>query len=186
MIRLPRLTLTQWIPLITLGLILLLWLWLALTLWGQYRGYHQESWDLIPRIARLNGLIESEQALSESSQRVSQELAGLVYSANADPAVTGTQLQQHVRTALEGAGLSVAGSQILPPQVDRLFTRIQLDVSASGSMEALEAGLLALGELRPLVIVDSVNLQPLRSRRRGDDSQIVNLRLRVTALRSVP
>ncbi len=186
MIKLPRLTLVQWIPLVTLGLVLLVWLWLAAHFWGQYRAYHQESYDLIPRIARLKGLVASEAALRDANDSVREELAGLTYPMTQDPAATGAQLQQQVRAALEAAGLSVAGSQILPPQIDRLFTRIQLDLTASGSMEALEGGLLALEEVRPLVILESVSLQPVRSRRRGDEQQLVNVRLRLVALRLGP
>lgn len=186
MITFPRLTLVQWIPLVALGLLLVVWLWLAIYAWGQYRAYHQESYDLVPRIARLKGLVASEESLRAANDIVRQDLAGLTYPLSQDPAATGTQLQQQVRSLLEGVGLSVAGSQILQPQVDRLFTRIQLEVNASGSMGALEAGLLALHEMRPLVIVDSVSLQPSRARRRGDEEQLVNMRIRLVALRLGP
>lgn len=169
----------------TLALLLLLWLTIAVNLWQSYRNYHQESADLIPRIARLTGLIESEARLRDANEEVSAQLAGYTFPSTTDPASAGANMQQQIRNAFEKAGLTVAGSQILPPRIDPLLTRIQLEVTASGPLESLETALLELPELRPMVLIDHLNVQPARARR-GDLTQSVSVRLRLTALKVLP
>lgn len=185
MISFRRLSRAQTIVAVTIGVVAVVWLMIALNLWHSYRSYHQESVDLVPRIARLSGLIESEPRLRAANEQVSAQLAGFTFPPTADPAAAGAGMQQQIRNAFEKAGLTVAGSQILPPRVDPLFTRIQLEVTANGPLESLEAALLELPELRPLVLVDSLNIQPARGRR-GDSTQSVTIRLRLTSLRVLP
>lgn len=185
MINIRRLSRSRIIVAATLGILALVWLLIALNFWGKYRAYHQESKDLIPRIARLSGLMESEASLRNANDLVSGQLAGLTFPAASDPAAAGASMQQQIRNTFEKAGLTVAGSQILPPRVDPLFTRIQLEVTANGPLESLEAALLELPELRPLILIDSLNIQPARTRR-GDASQSVSVRIRLTSLRVLP
>lgn len=180
-----QLSRAQWLIGLSLTLLLLLWLIILVQSWGQYRGYHEQSKNLVPRIARLEGLVASEAALKEANQQIAGEIATKVYPVATDPASTGTAMQQQIRGVFAKAGLTVSGSQILPPRIDQLFTRIQLEVAASGSMEALELALLELAELQPIVMIDSINVQPARARR-GDASQSVTVRLRLTSLRMLP
>lgn len=185
MIDFRRLSRAQLIVVGTLAVIAVVWFLIALNLFGKYRAYHQESKDLVPRIARLTGLIESEAKLREANEQISTQIAGLAFPGTSDPAATGASMQQLIRSSFEKAGLVVAGSQILPPRIDPLFTRIQLELTANGSLESLETALLELRELRPLVLVDSLNIQPARVRR-GDPAQMISLRIRLTSLRVLP
>lgn len=182
-----RITRAQWIVAASLAVIVCVWLWAALSFWGQYRSLHQQSQDLIPRIARLAGLAGSEAALQASSEQASGQLQLLVYG---DAGDASAMMQQQVRQVMERAGLTVAGSQILSPRVESLFTRLQLDINATGSIEALEVTLQELRDLRPLVLVDSLQAQPVRTRvRRGDTSppeQVLTLRIRLSSLRLQP
>lgn len=184
---LKKITRAQWVVGVSLAVIVCLWLWAALAFWGHYRSLHQQSADLIPRIARLAGLAESESTLQAASEQANGQLQLLVYSDSGDASA---MMQQQVRQVLERAGLTVAGSQILSPRVEPLFIRLQLDINATGSIEALEAALQELRGLRPLVMVDSLQAQPVRSRvRRGDVSspeQALTLRIRLSSLRLQP
>lgn len=182
-----KVTRAQWVVAASLAVVVFVWLWIALSFWGQYRNLHQQSQDLIPRIARLAGLAESESALQAASEQANGQLQLLVYG---DAGDASAMMQQQVRQVMERAGLTVAGSQILSPRIESLFTRLQLDINATGSIEALEATLQELQNLRPLVMVDSLQAQPVRIRvRRGNTSppeQALTLRIRLSSLRLQP
>jgi general secretion pathway protein M len=184
---LERITRAQLIVAVSVAVIGCVWLWAAVSFWGHYRSLHQQSQDLIPRIARLTGLAESEAVLQAASEQAHGQLQLLVYG---DAGDAGAMMQQQVRQVMERAGLTVAGSQILSPRVEALFTRLQLDINATGSIEALEIALQELRDLRPLVMIDSLQAQPVRSRaRRGAASspeQVVTLRIRLSSLRLQP
>lgn len=184
---LKNLTRAQWIVAVSLAAIVCLWFWVALFFWGHYRSLHQQSQELIPRIARLAGLAESEAVLQAAGEQADSQLQLLVYG---DAGDANAMMQQQVRQVLEQAGLTVAGSQILTPKIESLFTRLQLDISATGSIEALEVALRDLHDLRPLVMVDSLQAQPARTRVRGGGAlpfeQVLTLRLRLSSLRLQP
>lgn len=186
-IQLKRITRAQWIVGISLASVLVVWLWCALYWWGQYKGWHSQSHDLIPRIARLSGLIESEADLQAASEQAQLQLQQMVYGDGGDASAL---MQQQVRRVMEQAGLTVSGSQILNPKKEALFSRLQLEVNASGSVEALELALQDLRELRPLVMIDSLQAQPVRTRvRRGATvapEQVLSLRIRLSSLRLQP
>jgi hypothetical protein len=185
MILLRSLSRAHWVVGLSLVALIVVLLIVAVNCWGLYRSYHEQSKDLIPRIARLEGLAESTSMLNDANQVVDLQMADMVYTSGADSASIGAVMQQTIRGVFDKAGLTVSGSQILPPRIDKLFARIQLEVAATGSLESLEVALLELAELQPLVVVDSLNVQPTRARR-GDASQKVNLRLRLTSLRMLP
>lgn len=180
-------TRAQWVVTASLAVIMFVWLWIALSFWGQYRSLHQQSHDLIPRIARLSGLAESEAVLKMASEQANGQLQLLVYGEVGDASA---MMQQQVRELMERSGLIVAGSQILAPVVEPLFTRLQLEVNATGSIDALEVVLQQLQDLKPLVMVDFLTAQTAASRvRRGEitsDPQILVLRLRFSSLKIQP
>ena len=72
---------------------------------------------------------------------------------------------------MAGAGLSVSGSQILPTRKADGFDRLSLDISAQGNVDALDEALLSLELMRPLVLVESLSVKPVRERRRSRSRQ---------------
>jgi len=184
---LRRFTQGQIIVLATLLVGIICFLIIAGKMWSAAAGYHQQSRDLIPRIARLAGLAESESILQLASEQVHAEVTQLVYAQDID---AGAALQQQVRRVVERAGLTVSGSQILNPRIENLYSRIPLEVNATGSLEALEAALVELRDLKPIILVDSLQMQPVRARvRRGSTSapeQALTIRFRVSGFKVQP
>lgn len=172
--------------LLTLALGALLVLLLLGAIWGQQSAYKSRAADLGPRIARMQGLVEHREMLREAAHLADQALLDLTYPAAEDTQTTATAMQQQVRGVMEAAGLDVTGSQILPASNEEHFTRIRLDLTARGGMDALEAALLGLDGEQPLMLVESLNIQPVRTRRRGDNTQHVVARFRLVSLRLLP
>lgn len=170
----------DWMLIIIASALAVLWISIAASLYLDYRATHQQSHDLVPRIARLHGLAESQPLLERVSNEALQQWQGLVYGAQGDAE---SQLQQSVRTALQKAGITVAGSQILAAKKDQQFMRLSLDITASGDLESLEQALEALLVLKPLVSIDMLTIQPQVQRtRRADPAQLIGVRIRLSAL----
>lgn len=138
--------------------------------------------ELEPRISRLNGLIQSVEKLEQSNRVATSQLAELTYPASLDSATGGASLQRQVRGYMEGAGMSVTGSQVLTSEKREGFEVFRVNVTATGTMESLEEGLIALEAARPLVFIGAIEMMPARTRR-GDDSQNIVLKLTLSAMR---
>lgn len=171
---------------LTLAIPLLLLLYALLTLWGQRADFQGEIRRLEPRIARLSGLIESEEALRQSAGRVDSRVLDLVFPATEDRAAIAVALQQDVRRILTEAGLDIRNSQVMPTReldgLDYLTVKLQV----TGDLEALDSALEEFANYLPLMLVESLAITPVRESRRRRDSarqQLVSATMQLLALR---
>ena len=76
---------------------------------------------LLPRIARLEGLIASGDQIEGSAEKVGRLVANLVYPVTADRDTVSATLQKDVRQILVESGMSVSNSQVLPVRQEEVF-----------------------------------------------------------------
>lgn len=172
---------------LTVALPLALLIYFAADFLGKRAEYQSEIDRLEPRIARLRGLVESEDLLGTSSENVGTRLLDLVYPATEDRAEVSAALQKNVREIASDAGLSVSNSQVLKPKQEDGFERIGLKLTLSGDLSALDTALLDLATYAPLLLVESIEIWPDRqSRRKGEEPhQNLTATMQLLSLRSV-
>jgi general secretion pathway protein M len=129
--------------------------------------YAAEVESLEPRIARLEGMLSNEEAFSAASENADTLLKEVAYGSGRSPAATAAAMQREIRDVLVGAGLSVAGSQVIEDDEESEgFLRLWLDVTAVGNINSLDDALAQLDDIRPVVFVKSVKIKPERQRAR--------------------
>jgi general secretion pathway protein M len=156
-----------WICGLTLALPLLAYLITLSELVGMYSSYQTHIGRTESRVARLQGLIEQQNKLSNASQSALAQVVELVYPGNQDSAAISTTLQTGVRQIFTSAGLSVTNSQVLPVREQDDFDYIGLRITVSGPLDALDAALLDLTQYQPLVLLESLGVRPEGRVRRG-------------------
>lgn len=173
---------------LTLLLPILLYLNVLLGLLGLRFEYQGEISDLQPRIARLQGLIDNEDALRQSAGQVDARLAELGYPATEDANAVAATLQADVRQLFSEAGLEVSNSQVLPTRQEERFDLMAIKLTASGDMSALDAALIGIAAFRPMLLVESLDVFPARGQRqRGEpEGQQVTAVFQLLALRLLP
>lgn len=174
---------SAWICALTLLIPLLLYFYTLLGLLGVRHAYQSDIDNLIPRIARLQGLIGHESQLSEASAQSSGEVAKLVYPASGDRATVSAGLQTSVRQILADAGLTVSNSQVLPVREKENLDYISIRLTVEGDMSGLDAALAGIAEFRPLLLVESLEMRPVRSANKNDESQFLTATLQLLSLR---
>jgi len=137
-----------------------------------------------PRIARFLAAQEHEKSFEAANVQSELVLAQQVHLSGDETAIT-SQLQQDVRSAFEGVGLNVSASQILPAKNEQQLSRLYLDITASGSVVALNDALAVLEAARPKIYTEWVNIQPVRQRRGPVVSQVINARFRLFVMRGL-
>lgn len=164
------------------------------SLWSMRQEYSGEIDSMTPRTARFLGFLQSEEQLSAEAREVEQVLGELAYSSARDSATTSATMQQNIREMMAATGLSISGSQILPAKKIEGFDLLNLNIVAEGNIGSLDEAIANLRVLRPLVLIESVNIKPLRVRaanRRGkeplalEDQRKLTVRFRLLSLRSV-
>lgn len=178
-----------WIVALTLLVPLLIYLYALINLVSLRQAYQADIDRLSPRIARLQGLIDNQQALAAAAERADQLMVDLVYPVSEDRASVAARLQQDIRQLLVEAGLNVSNSQVLPVREVELFDYIGLKLTVTGSVDALDAGLSTLAAYRPLLFVESLEIWPNRASRRKKKNepelQSLSATLQLLSLRAV-
>ncbi|MFV0277871.1 MAG: type II secretion system protein GspM [Parahaliea sp.] len=168
----------------TVLLPVLLLCYLLLGLLGLRGEYRQEVQRLEPRIARLEGLLQREEDLRQSAERVASEVSELVYSPSDDRASVSAALQSSVRGILADAGMNVANSQILPIEDFQGFDRLAVKLVATGDLPQLDGALADIAAFRPLLLVEQMDIRPSRQRRGNQpEVQEMTVTLQILALR---
>ena len=176
---------SAWICGLTLLLPMVFYVNTLVGLWGLHRDYQSDIDNLIPRIARQYGLIEHEDELRDASNMASKQVSALVYPASRDTASVSTALQSDIRQIFSDAGLTVSNSQVLPLRKKEHFDHINISLRVQGDMAGVDAALTDIAEFRPLLLVESLEMRPLRSGRSGANEQIVVVSLQLLALRAI-
>ena len=169
---------------LTLLLPALLYVNTLLGVWGMHRDAQSDIDNLMPRIARQYGLIEHEDELRDASNLALRGVATLVYPASRDAASVSTTLQTSIRQIFSDAGLTVSNSQVLPVREKEHFNYINVNLTVQGDISGVDAALTDIAEFRPLLLVESLEMRPLRSGRAGAKDQIVVVSLQLLALRA--
>lgn len=177
---------SAWICGLTLLVPLLLYFNMLFGLLDIGQSYKSEIDNLIPRISRLRGLVEVESQLRDTSARSSGALEKLVYPASGDRTTVSAALQTNVRQILSDAGLRVSNSQVLEIREKENFDYISIRVTVEGDLSGMDAALTGIARFRPLLLVESLDLSPVRSGRRGNEKgQIIKATMQLLSLRAV-
>jgi general secretion pathway protein M len=171
----------------TLAIPVLLVFYIVLDFLVVRQGYQAEIDGLQPRVARMIGLIESEEQLRVSAGQLGSQVLNLVYPPTDDSAVVSAALQKDVRQIMTDAGLSVTNSRILPIVQDESFDRIGLSLTVIGGLDALDSALLTITAYKPLLLIDSMDIKPRRTSRSQDKSgqQIIIASFQLLTLRTI-
>ena len=172
---------------LTLLLPVVLVLYLVVDFFVMRQGYQGEIDRLQPRIARMVGLIESEEQLQLSAGRLGTQVLNLVYPPTEDSAAVSAALQKNVRQIMTEAGLTVSNSRILPIVQEEKFDRIGLSLTVSGGLDALDAALSSMNSYTPLLLVDNMDIKPKRMTRSRDKNgqQIITASFQLLTLRAI-
>ena len=148
--------------------------------WTKYQDDKKRMEQLEPRISRLLGVEKSYELLQKANQDIEVQLTQVAYPVVEDTAVTGAEMQRAIRDIMNKAGMSVSGSQILPMKAEEGYDAIHLEINVKGTVEGLEEVLIGLRELRPNVIIETLNIKPVRQR---EGEHQLTARFRLLSLR---
>jgi general secretion pathway protein M len=170
---------------LTLAIPVLLYFYLLLGLLDVRQGYQLEIDRLEPRIARLQGLKGYEDQLRVSAERVAKRTTGLAYPVTNDATAVATSLQSTLRQIVIDAGLSVTNSQVLQPREEGVFEYVGLKLTVNGPLAGLDEVLAGIAQYRPLLIVESLDVWPVRVslRSKNPAQQKMNATLQLLSLR---
>ena len=131
--------------------------------------YHEEKTDLIFRLQRQQKIVDRKDQVAENLAAIKAQASEQGYLSSRDTeALASADLQNIVKTAVTDAGGQLTSTQGLPGKLDNGFNRVAVRVRMTGSMDTLRSVLHTFNNTVPILIVDQIDITPIRGNRRGN------------------
>ncbi|MCK0511884.1 type II secretion system protein GspM [Aromatoleum buckelii] len=141
--------------------------------------------EIESRHARLLGLRDAAPRIKAALAESLTVLERHAYPAEIGSGRVGADLQQRVRRIAEAAGVTVVGSQILPPRETAGVELVPLSATLDADTNGLADFLLALPVERPSIQVDNIEVTSSRQRTSAAEGRI-RIQINVSSIRLLP
>lgn len=164
----------RWLALALLGLVLSTVIFLVLLpLFSSWLDYREQKNDLLFRLQRQQTIVARRDSVAQNLASLNQQYQQQGYLSDSDTeALASAELQNIVKTAVTEAGGQLTSTQGLPGKAEEDFVRIAVKVRMSGSIEALRAVLHSLDTNVPLLLVDQLDISPVRGARNRNTNKM--------------
>ena len=134
---------------------------------------HETKNNLVFRLQQYERILEKKEAVIASMANIKQqhEKQGYFNSQKTD-ALASAEMQEFIKKAIVDAGGQLSSTQALPVSNKDKFSRITVRVRMTGNSEALRAVLYKIETSTPLIIIDQIDIRPMRGKRNRTTRQI--------------
>ncbi|MCQ8105039.1 type II secretion system protein GspM [Methylomonas sp. SURF-2] len=135
--------------------------------------YREQKNDLLFQLQRQQTIAGREAQVADALEAIKQQVAEQGYfSTSTTEALASAELQNIVKTAVADAGGQLTSTQGLPGKAGDGFFRVAVKVRMTGSMEALVGVLRGIESAVPVLIVDQLDINPVRGARNRKTNKI--------------
>jgi len=134
---------------------------------------HDAKNNLVFRLQQYERILAKKDAVIASMDTIKQqhEEQGYFNSQNTD-ALASAEMQEFIKKAIVDAGGQLSSTQALPVSNKGKFSRITVRVRMTGNSEVLRAVLYKIETATPLIIIDQIDIRPMRGKRNRTTRQI--------------
>lgn len=128
--------------------------------------YYEQKQELIFRLQRATKVVARKDAVAAENERIKQKYQGQNYFSTRDTvALASADLQKLIKTSISEAGGQLTSTQVLPSSSKDSFSRVTVKVRMTGDIEALRTVLHQIESSVPMMIVDQLDIRPVRGKR---------------------
>ena len=157
----------RWLALGLLALVLLIVIFVAIVpLVSTGLGYHEQKQELAFRLQRSKQIVARKDDVVENIERIKQQYQSQNYFSTRDTvALASADLQKFIKSTISQAGGQLTSTQVLPSSSESGFNRVTVKVRMSGDIEDLRSVLYEIETSVPVMIVDQIDIRPVRGKR---------------------
>lgn len=157
----------RWLALGLLGLVIALIIFLVIIpLVSMGMEYHEQKQELAFRLQRSRQIVAKKDSVKENIERIKKQYQTQNYFSTRDTeALASADLQKFIKSAILQADGQLTSTQVLPVITDNGFNRVTVKVRMSCDIEALRSILHEIESSEQIMIVDQMDIRPVRGRR---------------------
>ncbi len=128
--------------------------------------YYEQKKELTFRLHRSKQFVAKKDQLLVNIERIKDQYQQQNYFSTQDTvALASADLQRFIKSTIAEAGGELTSTQVLPGTSEDRFNRITVKVRMSGDVEVLRSVLHKIESTRPIMIVNQIDIRPIRGRR---------------------
>ncbi len=134
---------------------------------------HEERAALAFRLQQYERILSRKQAVIDEIEALKAQYTEQNYlSTQHTSALASAELQEMIKQAIVEAGGQLSSTQGLPVIIKNNFEHIPVNVRMTGNSEVLRAVLYKIETATPLVVIDQIDIRPMRGVRNRVTHQI--------------
>ncbi len=164
----------RWLALGLLAALVLVVVLAALSpLFNTWLDYREQKETLLFRLQRQQTIAARRDSVAQNLDFLHEQFQQQGYLSDSDTeSLASAELQNIIKTAVTDAGGQLTSTQGLPGKTEDGFMRILVKVRMSCSREALRAVLYALETNVPLLLIDQLDISPVRGARNRSNNKL--------------
>lgn len=129
--------------------------------------------NLALRLRQYERILSQKESVVASMDEIKQQHDEQNYFNNQKTeALASAEIQELIKKAVVDAGGQLSSTQSIPAEVQDGFNRIVVRVRMTGNSETLRAVLYKIETSTPFIIIDQIDIRPMRGRRNNVTRQI--------------
>ena len=134
---------------------------------------HKSKNDLMFRLQQYERILATKNTVSASMAKIKQQhdQQGYFNSQETD-ALASAEMQAFIKKTIVDAGGQLSSTQALPVNNKNRFSRITVSVRMKGNSEVLRAVLYKIETSTPLIIIDQIDIRPMRGAMNNNTRQL--------------
>jgi general secretion pathway protein M len=134
---------------------------------------HETKNALVFKLQKYQRILARKDAVTEGMDKIkAQHLSQGYFNAQGTGALASADVQEFIKKAIVDAGGQLTSTQALPVSNKDGFSRIMVKVRMTGTIEELRSVLYKMETSVPLIIVDQIDIRPVRGIRNRKTRQI--------------
>lgn len=134
---------------------------------------HETKNALVFKLQKYQRILARKEAVTEGMDKIkAQHLSQGYFNTQGTGALASADVQEFIKRAIVDAGGQLTSTQALPVSNKDGFSRIMVKVRMTGNIEELRAVLYKMETSVPLIIVDQIDIRPVRGIRNRRTRQI--------------
>ncbi|SJM95759.1 type II secretion system protein GspM [Crenothrix polyspora] len=122
--------------------------------------------SLVFKLQKYERILAKKDTVLKSMAKIrAQHLEQDYFNKEKTPSLASAGLQELVKKAVVDSGGQLSSTQALPETEKDKFTLITVSVRMTGTMETLRSVLYKLETATPLIVIDQMDLRPMRGKR---------------------
>lgn len=164
----------RWIAVGLLAAVILIFVFVVITpIVGKGMALHDTKETLVFKLRKYERILARKDAVTEGMDKIkAQHLSQGYFNTQGTGALASADMQEFIKKAIVDAGGQLTSTQALPVSNKDGFSRIMVKVRMTGNIEVLRAVLYKMETSVPLIIIDQIDIRPMRGIRNRKTRQI--------------